>query len=115
MKQQINEIKRMQQLAGILKEEISGEYVKAALELVQVAKDLIKKSGESLVMNSEVKKASMIKDADGLSKLYYHLRTVLGDLIGSDGASFPKLAKNIIADKYKITITDEYGAPMKWR
>jgi hypothetical protein len=115
MKQPINEIKRMQQLAGLISEAEDSNYKSAALELVKAAKNLIEKSGESLVMNSEVKKASMATDADKLSDLYYHLSNILGDLIGSDGASFPNLAKNIIVDKYNLTITDEYGSPMKWR
>ena len=115
MKNPINKIKRMQQLAGILNENEDSNYKSAALELVKVAKNLIEKSGESLVMNSEVKKASMITDEDGLSKLYYHLQDVLGELIGSEARAFTREAKKIIVDKYNIKMTDEYGFPMKWR
>ena len=92
-----------------------NNYKKAALELVTLAKNLISRAGESLVMNSEVKKASMITDEDGLSKLYYHLQDVLGELIGSEARAFTREAKKIIVNKYGITMTDEYGSPMKWR
>jgi hypothetical protein len=91
-----------------------NNYKKAALELVTLAKNLISRAGESLVMNSEVKKASMITDEDGLSKLYYHLQDVLGELIGTGGRAFAREAKKIIVDKYNIEMTDEYGFPMKW-
>jgi hypothetical protein len=101
----------------IINEAIGQEnnYKKAALELVTLAKNLISRAGESLVMNSEVKKASMITGEDGLSKLYYHLQDVLGELIGSEARAFTREAKKIIVDKYGITMTDEYGSPMKWR
>jgi len=92
-----------------------NDYKKAALELVTLAKNLISRAGESLVMNSEVKKASMITDEDGLSKLYYHLQDVLGELIGSEARAFTREAKKIIVNKYGITMTDEYGSSMKWR
>ena len=92
-----------------------NNYKKAALELVTLAKNLINRAGESLVMNSEVKKASMITDEDGLSELYYHLQDVLGELIGSEARAFTRGAKKIIVDKYNIEMTDEYGSPMKWK
>ena len=104
-------------LTGVKVNEAIGQennYKKAALELVTLAKNLISRAGESLVMNSEVKKASMITDEDGLSKLYYHLQDVLGELIGSEARAFTREAKKIIVNKYGITMTDEYGFPMKW-
>jgi len=101
--------------ADFMGEAVSTDFAKAALELVTLAKNLISRAGESLVMNSEVKKASMITDEDGLSKLYYHLQDVLGELIGSEARAFTREAKKIIVNKYGITMTDEYGSPMKWR
>jgi hypothetical protein len=100
--------------ADFMGEAVSTDFAKAALELVTLAKNLISRAGESLVMNSEVKKASMITDEDGLSELYYHLQDVLGELIGSEARAFTREAKKIVVNKYGITMTDEYGRKMTW-
>ena len=97
-----------------INEAMGNQFAEAALELVTLAKSLIRAAGESLVMNSEVKKASMVTDEDGLSELFYHLQDVLGEFIGSGARTFAREAKKIIVGKYGITMTDEYGFPMKW-
>ena len=115
MKQNINEVKRMQQLAGVLNENEGNNYKKAALELVALAKGIIKSAEEELSMRKEISYASRIVDADQLSDLYYHLLDELGDFLPSGMDPFKKGAKQIIVDKYNIEMNDEYGYPMKWR
>ena len=129
MKKVINEVRRMQQLAGLLKEgsALEGEssslneaigqdnnYKKAALEIVASAKAIIKAAEEQLSMRKEISYASKITNADQLSDLYYHLLEELGYFLPSGMNLFRKAAKKIIVDKYNIEMTDEYGSPMKW-
>jgi hypothetical protein len=101
----------------IINEAIGQEnnYKKAALEIVALAKAIIKAAEEQLSMHKEIAYASRISDADQLSDLYYHLLDELGDFLPSGMDPFRKGAKKIIVDKYNIEMTDEYGSPMKWR
>jgi hypothetical protein len=112
---QINEIKRMQQLAGVLNENEGNNYKQAALEIVALAKDIIKSAEEELSMRKEISYALRIVDAEQLSDLYYHLLDELGDFVPKGMDPFRKGAKKIIVDKYNIEMNDEYGYPMKWR
>jgi hypothetical protein len=105
----------MQQLAGVLNENEGNNYKKAALELVALAKVLIKPAEEQLSMRKEISYASRLTDADQLSDLYYHLLDELGNFVPSNMDPFRKAAKKIIVDKYNIEMNDEYGLPMKWR
>jgi hypothetical protein len=84
------------------------DYKKAALDIVALAKDIIKKSGESLAMGSEVSRASKVDNDEKLSNLYGHLVEVLGNLIG-DSKQFKANAKKIMTVKYNLFVTDEYG------
>jgi hypothetical protein len=101
----------------IINEAIGQEnnYKKAALEIVALAKAIIKAAEEQLSMHKEIAYASRISDADQLSDLYYHLLDELGDFLPSGMDPFKNGAKKIIVDKYNIEMTDEYGYPMKWR
>jgi hypothetical protein len=92
-----------------------NNYKKAALEIVALAKGIIKSAEEQLSMYKEISYASKISDADGLSDLYYHLLDELVDFLPSGMDPFKKDAKKIIVDKYKIEMKDEYGYPMKWK
>jgi len=86
----------------------TDDYKKAALDIVALAKDIIKKSGESLAMGSEVSRASKVDNDEKLSNLYGHLVEVLGNLIG-DSKQFKANAKKIMTVKYNLFVTDEYG------
>jgi len=101
----------------IINEAIGQEnnYKKAALEIVALAKGIIKAAEEQLSMHKEISYASRLTDADQLSDLYYHLLDELGDFLPSGMDPFRKAAKKIIVDKYNIEMNDEYGYPMKWR
>jgi len=90
----------------------TDDYRKAALDMVALAKDVIKKSGESLAMGSEVSRASKVDNDEKLSKLYGHLIEVLGNLIG-DSKQFKANAKKIMLVKYNLFVTDEYGFRIK--
>lgn len=92
-----------------------NNYKKAALEVVALAKVLIKPAEEQLSMRKEMSYASRLTDADQLSDLYYHLLDELGNFVPSNMDQFKKGAKEIIVDRYNIEMTDEYGFPMKWR
>ena len=105
-------------LSGTKVNEAIGQennYKKAALEIVALAKGIIKSAEEQLSMRKEIAYASRISDADQLSDLYYHLLDELGDFLPSGMDPFKNGAKKIIVDKYNIEMTDEYGFPMKWR
>ena len=84
------------------------DYKKAALEIVALAKDLMKKSGEQFSMSKEVSRASKVDNDEKLSNLYGHLVEVLGNLIG-DSKQFKANAKKIMTVKYNLFVTDEYG------
>jgi len=87
---------------------VTDDYKKAALDIVALAKDIIKKSGESSAMGSEVSRASKVDNDEKLSNLYGHLVEVLGNLIG-DSKQFKANAKKIMLVKYNLFVTDEYG------
>ena len=86
----------------------ADDYKKAALEMVALANDIIKKSGESLSMGSEVSRASKVDNDAKISSLYGHLIEVLGNLIG-DYSEFEKGALKIMLDKYNLYVTNESG------
>jgi hypothetical protein len=86
----------------------TDDYRKAALEIVQLTKDIIKAEGESLAMGSEVTRATKVNDDESLSRLYYRLISILGNLIG-DSKEFKVEARKIMIDKYDLFLTDEYG------
>ena len=86
----------------------TDDYRKAALEIVQLTKDEIKKAGESLAMGSEVTRATKVNDDESLSRLYYRLISILGNLIGETD-NFKGEARKIMIDKYDLFLTDEYG------
>ena len=114
MKQQINEIKRMQQLAGILNENEGNNFSNAALDLVKIAEPMIKDQGYIDNLNSEKRQARKVTNADQLSDFYYELRDLLRGT-AKDSDKFPMQAKKIIVDKYNIEMTNEYGGKMTWR
>jgi hypothetical protein len=92
-----------------------NDYKKAALEIVALAKNIIKSAEEQLSMRKEISYASRLTNADQLSDLYYHLLDELGDFVPKGMDPFRKGAKKIIVDKYNIEMTDEYGRKMTWR
>ena len=92
-----------------------NDYKKAALEIVALAKNIIKSAEEQLSMRKEISYASKLTNADQLSDLYYHLLDELGDFVPKGMDPFRKGAKKIIVDKYNIEMTDEYGRKMTWR
>jgi hypothetical protein len=92
-----------------------NDYKKAALEIVALAKNIIKSAEEELSMRKEISYASRLTNADQLSDLYYHLLDELGDFVPKGMDPFRKGAKKIIVDKYNIEMTDEYGRKMTWR
>ena len=110
------------QLRQIIKEEISkalnkatNKYSAAALELVNIAEPMVKGGGYIDNLRSERRKAANVKTADQLSDFYYELNETLAEAGGTDSVKFPKEAKKIVVDKYKLSITDEYGFPMKFK
>lgn len=106
----------MIKLKNLLNEVNDADYKKAALELVKVAEPMVKGKGYVDNMNDERRMANAVKTGDQLSDLYYHIKNVLaGSAEAKDSKSFPKKAKEIIVDKYKLEITDEYGFKMKYK
>ena len=110
------------QLKQIIREEIrkvlkedTNTFATAALELVNIAEPIIAGDGYVDNLNPERTRASKIKNADQLSNFYFNLYNMLAELAGTKSAKFAREAKKIIVDKYKLSITDEYGAPMKFK
>ena len=92
----------------------TDDYKKAALEIVALAKDLMKKSGEQFSMSKEVSRASKVTNEAGLTKLYYFImEQILGQLYTQGMKPFKVGAMKIILDKYNLFITDEYGFKIK--
>jgi hypothetical protein len=88
----------------------TDDYKKAALEIVALAKELMKKSGEQFSMAKEVSRASKVKNEDGLTRLYYFImEQILGQLYTQGMKPFKKEAMKIMLDKYNLFVTDEYG------
>jgi hypothetical protein len=109
----------MQKTAGLITESQYQEkinknlFTSAALDLVDIAKSMTTDNGFIDDLDPEEEKAQKIKTADELSDFYYILYNLLVD-IAEDSIEFPKKAKDIIVNKYKLSITDEYGRPMKF-
>ena len=88
----------------------TDDYKKAALEMVALAKDLMKKSGEQFSMAKEVSRASKVTNEDGLTRLYYFImEQILGQLYTQGMKPFKQGAMKIMLDKYDLFVTDEYG------
>jgi hypothetical protein len=88
----------------------TDDYKKAALEIVALAKVLMKKSGEQFSMAKEVSRASKVTNEGGLTRLYYFiLEQILGQLYTQGMKPFKKEAMKIMLDKYNLFVTDEYG------
>jgi len=92
----------------------TDDYKKAALEIVALAKDLMKKSGEQFSMSKEVSRASKVTNEGGLTRLYYFiLEQILGQLYTQGMKPFKKEAMKIMLDKYNLFVTDEYGRNLR--
>jgi hypothetical protein len=90
------------------------DYKKAALEIVALAKDLMKKSGEQFSMSKEVSRASKVTNEAELTRLYYFImEQILGQLYTQGMKPFKAGAMKIMLDKYNLFITDEYGFKIK--
>jgi hypothetical protein len=111
------------ELKQIIKEEISkvlkeatNTFAAAALELVNIAEPMVKGGGYIDDMRPERRKASNVKTADQLSNFYYSLKeTLAGSADLKNNKMFVIKAKEIIVNKYKLSITDENGFPMKFK
>ena len=111
------------ELKQIIKEEISkvlkeatNTFAAAALELVNIAEPMVKGGGYIDDMRPERRKSANIKTADQLSDFYYSLKEMLaGSADLKNNKLFVIKAKEIIVDKYKLSITDENGFPMKFK
>ena len=110
------------ELKQIIKEEISkvlkettNPFAAAALELVNIAEPMVKGGGYIDDMRSERRKAANVKTADQLSDFYYDLKeTLSGSADLKNNKMFTMKAKEVI-NKYKLSITDENGFPMKFK
>ena len=88
----------------------TDDYKKAALEIVALAKELMKKSGEQFSMSKEVSRASKVTNEAGLTRLYYFImEQILGQLYTQGMKPFKAGAMKIMLDKYNLFVTDEYG------
>jgi hypothetical protein len=111
------------ELQQIIKEEISkvlkeatNTFAAAALELVNIAEPMVKGGGYVDDMRPERRKSANVKTADQLSDFYYNIKEMLaGSADLKNNKMFVKKAKEIIVDKYKLSITDENGFPMKFK
>jgi hypothetical protein len=111
------------ELKQIIKEEISkvlkeatNTFAAAALELVNIAEPMVKGGGYVDDMRPERRKSANIKTADQLSDFYYNIKEMLaGSADLKSNKMFVMKAKEIIVDKYKLSITDENGFPMKFK
>ena len=111
------------ELQKIIKEEIrkvlkeaTNIFAAAALELVNIAEPMVKGGGYVDDMKSERRKSANVKTADQLSDFYYNIKEMLaGSADLKNNKMFVIKAKEIIVDKYKLSITDEYGFPMKFK
>jgi len=118
-----NDNMKKSELQKIIKEEIgkvlkeaTNTFAAAALELVNIAEPMVKGGGYIDDMRPERRKASNIKTADQLSDFYYSLKETLdGSADLKNNKMFVIKAKEIIVDKYKLSITDENGFPMKFK
>lgn len=110
------------ELQKIIKEEISkvlkeatNPYTAAALELVNTAEPMVKGGGFIDDMRPERRKSANIKTADQLSDFYYNLKELLAGVADlKNSKMFVKKAKEIIVGKYKLSITDDYGFPIRF-
>jgi hypothetical protein len=111
------------ELKQIIKEEIgkvlkeaTNTFAAAALELVNIAEPMVKGGGYVDDMRPERRKSANIKTADQLSDFYYNIKEMLaGSADLKSNKMFMMKAKEIIVDKYKLSITDENGFPMKFK
>jgi hypothetical protein len=111
------------ELKQIIKEEIgkilkeaTNTFATAALELVNIAEPMVKGGGYVDDMRPERRKSANIKTADQLSDFYYNIKEMLaGSADLKSNKMFVMKAKEIIVDKYKLSITDENGFPMKFK
>lgn len=112
------------ELKQIIKEEVrkainktsGNDFAKAALELVNIAEPMVKGGGYVDDMRPERRKAANVKTANQLSDFYYSLKEILaGSADLKNNKMFVMKAKEIIVDKYKLSITDEYGFPIKFK
>ena len=92
----------------------TNDYKKAALEIVALAKELMKESGEQFPMNKEVSRATKVTNEEQLTDLYYFiLEQILGQLYTEGMESFKQGAMKIMLDKYDLFVTDQYGYNMR--
>jgi hypothetical protein len=116
-----------QELRQLIKEEISKvineltseeKHREAALELVNIAKSMLKKSdSESYTYMDSIKRQTKrgVKDHYDLTECYELLRnTLMGDANDEDFDKFPEMARKIIEDKYGLEIKTPWGEPMVW-
>ena len=112
----LSELKQIikEEIRNVLKED-TNTFAAAALELVNIAEPMIADDGYVDDLNPERKRSARVKNADQLSDFYFNLYNTLAELAGTKSAKFAREAKKIIVDKYKLSITDEYGSPMKFK